>query len=326
MSNRMRPLPFAAPLLALLAPLAPLAIAAPAAATISGHVYVFGSGDPVAGAWVHVQAEPSPGVFSGADGSYSLPVSPVGSVLVTAALPYLESAPENYLIGSVYAIDGDTTADVYLDPLPSADQAGYQPAEYTICGSCHVDQAAAWETSHHAFTGNNVWVRDLFSGDGTPGGSAGYVFKATHDPGTPGFCATCHTPMADLTAPGGPGTLDLDDPSIPAYGRQGVTCVTCHQLARIDESQINALAHLGKAHYRFPEDQNGETYLYVWGPLDDVTFGGMRPSHSPLHRTSLLCASCHQYHNPSTDAPGQNTYEEWLASPFAQPGPGYRTC
>ncbi len=303
-----------------------LAAAPPARAAISGHVLESGSGNPVAGAWVHLQAEPVPAVFSGADGSFSLPVTPAGSVLVTAAVAYLESAPTNHLIGSAYAVNGDAAVEIFLELLPSGDQPGYQPAEYTLCAGCHVDQAAAWSTSRHAFTGDNVWVRDLFSGDGTAGGGAGYVFKETHDPGTPGFCATCHTPMADLTAPGGPGTLDLDDPTIPPYGRQGVTCVTCHQLAAIDATRLGALAHLGKAHYRFPTDPGGDSWQYVWGPLDDVTFGGMRPSYSPLHRTSLLCASCHQYDNPTTGAPGQNTYGEWLASPFAAPGPSYRTC
>lgn len=304
--------------------------AAPLAAAISGKVLVAGSGvpgTPIGGALVHLQAQAAPAVFSAADGSFTLPVSPAGVVVVTASIPYLGSAPENFLTGGAYAEDGDVAIEIRLERLPAADDPAYEPAEYTLCGGCHVDQAAAWETSRHAFTGDNVWVRDLFSGDGTPGGAAGYVFKATHDPGEPGFCATCHTPMADLKAPGGPGTLDLDDPSIPAYGRQGVTCVTCHQMTAVDEGAIDALAHLGKASYRFPEDpEGGETWSYVWGPLDDVTFGAMRASHSPLHRTSLLCASCHQYSNPSTGAPGQNTYGEWLASPFAQPGPGFRTC
>ena len=39
-----------------------------------------------------------------------------------------------------------------------------------------------------------------------------------------------------------------------------------------------------------------------------------------------MCASCHQYANPTTGAPGQNTYKEWLSSPYAQPGPDRRTC
>lgn len=52
----------------------------------------------------------------------------------------------------------------------------------------------------------------------------------------------------------------------------------------------------------------------------------MQNSYSPLHGDSKLCASCHQYKNPDSGAPGQDTYREWLASPYAQPGPGQRHC
>jgi hypothetical protein len=38
-----------------------------------------------------------------------------------------------------------------------------------------------------------------------------------------------------------------------------------------------------------------------------------------------VCAACHEYRAPS-GAPGQETYSEWLASPYAQPGPGFRSC
>lgn len=278
---------------------------------------------PIAGAWVHLQGEPAPGVFSGADGSFLLDVDPAGAVVVVASVPYAIGAPENFLVGGVYAVNGETAAEIRLARLPAADQPGHQPAPYTQCAACHPQQAADWEGSRHAYTASNAWVLDLFSGTGTPGGSAGYVFKATHDPEDNGFCAACHAPMADLLAG---GTLELDDPGIPDYGMQGVVCVACHQLADVDADHLDALHHLGKATYRFPASPDGDTSLFVWGPLDDVTFGGMRPSHSPLHRSSLLCASCHQYENPETGASGQSTYTEWLASPYAQPGPGHRTC
>ncbi len=304
-----------------------LALAAfPARADIGGRVLVSGSGvpgTPIAGAWVHLQGQPVPGTFTDANGDFSLPVSPAGSVVVTAAVPYFRGAAENFLTGGAFALNGQTDAEIRLEPLPSTDDPGYEPASYLVCSGCHNGQAADWQTSHHAFTASNAWVRDLFSGDGTPGGAAGYVFKNTHDPGDSGFCATCHAPMRDRELG---GNLMLDDPTLPAYGAEGVNCVTCHQMDSVDAGNLNALHHLGKATYRFPDSDGGDTYTFVWGPLDDVTFGGMRASHSTLHRQSLLCASCHQYANPSTGAPGQNTYGEWLASPFAQPGPGFRTC
>lgn len=310
-----------------LLPVAALALAAATArADISGHVLVEGSGvpgTPVPGAWVHLQGEPSPGVFAGAGGAFLLDVDPAGAVMVTASLPYSKGAPENFLIGGTYAVNGETGVEIRLVPLPAADQAGYEPPTFGVCAGCHTQQAADWQSSRHAFTASNAWVLDLHSGSGTPGGGAGYVFTATHDPGETGFCATCHAPLADLAAG---GTLQLDDPAMPIYGQEGVVCLACHQLSDVDATHLDALHFRGKASYRFPADPDGETHLFVWGPLDDVTFGGMRPSHSPLHRSSLLCASCHQYKNPDTGASGQNTYGEWLASPFAAAGPGFRTC
>lgn len=303
--------------------------AAAAAADISGFVRVDGSGDPgtpIAGAYVHFQADlVTPGAFSGADGSFTIVAAPLGQVMVTAAIPYLRSAPENFLIGGATAVDGDTGVDIRLEPLPATDDPNYVPADISECGACHFERYTQWATSHHAYTAQNQWVLDLFSGTGTPGGMAGYVFKNTHDPGETGFCATCHAPMQDIQDPR-PQGVPLDEVT-QTNGQQGVICVACHQMDSIDESHINALGYRGKATYRFPQAGQGEsTSQFVWGPMSDVTFNLMRPSHSPLHETSQLCASCHQYHNPFTDAPGQNTFLEWQASPYAVPGPEFAAC
>ena len=303
--------------------------AGPAAADISGFVRVEGSGDPgtpVGGAFVHFQADLiTPGTFSAADGSFTLVANPVGLVFVTASIPYLRSAPENFLIGGTPTVDGTTDLDIRLARLPIADDPSYVPPDVSECGSCHFERYSQWTTSHHAYTAQNRWVLDLFSGTGTPGGGAGYVFKNSHDPGETGFCATCHAPMQDIQDPN-PEGVPLDEATAP-NGAQGVICVACHQLDAIDDSNLNALHHRGKASYRFPQAGEGEsTSQFVWGPMNDVTFSLMRPSYSPLHTQSRLCASCHQYHSPTTDAPGQNTFLEWQASPYGTPGPLYETC
>lgn len=303
--------------------------ALPAAADISGFVLVAGSGSPgtpIGGAWVHLQADlASPGTFSGADGSFTLAVDPAGQVVVAASIPYLRSAPTNFLIGGEFAMNGDSGVEIRMEILPVADNPAYVPAEVTDCGACHFERYSQWTTSHHAYTAQNQWVLDLFSGTGTPGGMAGYVFKNTHDAGETGFCATCHASMQDIGDPR-PEGVPLDEVDEP-YGQQGVTCVTCHQMDSVDEGNINALHHRGKATYRFPQGGQGvETLQFVWGPMNDVTFEFMKASHSTLHTESRICASCHQYHNPATDAPGQNTYLEWQSSPFAVPGPAFRNC
>ena len=301
----------------------------PVAADISGFVTVAGSGSPgtpIAGAYVHFQADlVTPGDFSAADGSFTIVANPVGQVVVAAAIPYLRSASENFIIGGQYAVDGETGVDIRMAVLSASDNPAYVPADVSECGGCHFERYTQWSTSHHAYTAQNKWVLDLFSGTGTPGGGAGYVFVNTHDPGETGFCATCHAPMQDLRDPR-PEGVPLDE-ATELYGEQGVLCVACHQMDSIDATQINALGHRGKATYRFPQPGQGETTAqFVWGPMDDVTFDLMRPSFSTLHGSSELCAACHQYHNPFTDAPGQNTYLEWQASPYGAPGPNQRTC
>ena len=145
------------------------------------------------------------------------------------------------------------------------------------------------------------------------------MFRDTHDPGDTGFCATCHTPLADAQNPGGEF---LNEVTL-AGGLDGVNCLACHQMAEVNDN-TDALHHLGNTLYRFPEDPS--TSLWVWGPLDDVSFNVMRASYQPGFSDSKFCASCHQYNNPDTGAPGQTTYEEWLASPFAVPGENFRRC
>lgn len=310
---------------ALLAPVALAFILAPATARgdISGFVRVKGSGTPgtpIAGARVHIVADSSVVAVSGVDGSFTLAVSPIGLVELAASVPYSRAAAVSYLIDNTFANDGDTAVDIRLEILPTADDPSYTPPSAGYCGGCHASVFPLWESSNHANTASNPWVLDLFAGSGTPGGGAGYVFRDTHDAGETGFCATCHAPMADVFDP---GHTMLDE--VAGTALEGVNCVSCHQMDSVDEGNLDALHFLGKSTYRFP-DGTGATANYVWGPLDDVTFNGMKVSHSTLHKTSLVCAACHQYTNPDTGAPGQNTYREWAASQFAVPGPGQRTC
>ena len=296
---------------------------APADAVISGRVVDTDTETPIAGALVRVQATDGPTATSNANGEFTLNVEPVGGVNIGAALTYRHDQPLNYLTNIAFAVNGQTDVEVRLSKLPVAQNPNYAPPNATLCGACHSDHHTQWLTSRHAGAARNEWVLDLFAGTGTPGGSAGYVFKNTHDPGETGFCASCHAPMQDVFTP---GQLAYDQISTQP-GRDGVSCLGCHQQAHVNSNVINGIAHVnGKVSYRFPDDPDYVTGLYVFGNLPDVENGTMRNSFSPLFGQSLICAGCHQYHRPDNGAPGQNTYLEWLASPFAQPGPNFRTC
>lgn len=307
-----------------------VSLGAPSEAAISGRVIVAGSGlpgTPIAGARVHIQADiTSPVVTTAANGTFVLPVSPAGEVTVTAAVPYDVDAAVNYNTGGETAEDGDLGVVIALEAIPLADNANYTPIKAAVpggCGDCHSEQLDQWSMSAHARAGTDVWVRDLYSGDGTAGGGAGYVFTEVN-PGQTGYCATCHTPVAEAHAP---GTVFFDQVTGTAE-LEGVTCTACHQLDHVDATNLRALHLVGKASFRFPLAGVGgsATHEYVWGPLDDVTYPFMKAAHAPLFTSSLMCASCHEYDNPTTGAPGQHTYSEWAASSYAIAGSGFRSC
>lgn len=297
---------------------------------ITGRVADADTGAAIAGARVHEQAVPAAlVVVTGLDGRFELPV-PAGAtnVPVAVALRYDPDALANYRTEVVTASDGDDVA-VALEPIPEIENLEYQPVVSTDgCRNCHADHWNEWQQSNHSGAAVNALVRDLYSGDGTGDGTGpsaeGYVFTALHDAADTGLCAVCHAPNE---RPGSPGDVKFDEVAT-APGLDGVTCTSCHQLHRITDD-VQAIHLLGNAEFRFPLSFRGNsaaTDEHVWGPLDDIGFDRMRAAYAPVFSSSKLCASCHQYVNPSTGAPGQETYEEWQGSPAAAAGIQCQDC
>ncbi|NBB93131.1 MAG: hypothetical protein GVY32_08190 [Gammaproteobacteria bacterium] len=299
---------------------------------ITGTVLDAETGQPVPGARVRQQARPdlefdTTNLF----GRFVLPV-PAGAtgVPVAAARVYDAELSVNYETEVVFADEGDDIV-IELRRIPEADNTAYLPiagAPPDGCGLCHTEQYAQWQESNHSRAAVNVRLRDLYSGDGTGDGSGpegdGYVFTELHDPEDTGFCATCHSPNEN---PADPGSVKYSEVS-SAAGLEGVTCTSCHQLHTVNEN-VDAIHLLGNAEFRFPlaiEGSDAVTHQHVWGPLDDVGFSQMRAAYQPLFSSSRLCASCHEYVNPDTGAPGQETFSEWQGSPAAAAGQQCQDC
>ncbi len=166
------------------------------------------------------------------------------------------------------------------------------------CGTCHPAQYADWRTSAHAASTG-------------PGVAGQLVDMLEREPATALGCLSCHAPLAEQA----PLVRDADGFRLnPAYDasllRAGLVCAACHV----------------RAHERFGP------------PRRDGAPGGREARHALPHngvtRTpafvrSEFCRSCHQF---DADAPRLNgkpledTYEEWLASPFARQGVQCQDC
>lgn len=306
-----------------------LVFAGPSALTQVTGVVQTSAATPIAGAVVRWPAfSLIPEVRSAADGSFSIVAPGSGSHELTAALRYDQDRPDRYEIRRQQVnVDnnGQGTVVIVLERVPGQDNQSYLPIKAARpggCGDCHGEYLAQWQQSRHSGAALSPWVHDLHNGGGTPGGTAGYVYRDLHDDGETGVCAVCHVPNQN---PRAAGSVQLNE-AIGASPLEGVNCASCHQLADFNEN-LQAIHLLGDGALFFPGATGSPgTHSRVWGPLPDSAAPGMNTMYKPELGESHFCASCHEYVNPDTGAPGQQTYSEWAASTFAQPGQGFRSC
>jgi hypothetical protein len=173
---------------------------------------------------------------------------------------------------------------------------------------------------------------------------------ANHDaPGVGEFCLRCHVPDGWLAgrseAPGGSpdgcglvGNLDERD-----HDFEGVGCHLCHRMMVNSSPPPGQLPNFLENGQWWLDDTNcggiGEPCRR--GPYDYP--GGVPPppphafAHSPYHRSSEQCGTCHNVTSPThnliiggVDAgipfPIERTYQEWLFSNFSPAGPTPLSC
>lgn len=168
------------------------------------------------------------------------------------------------------------------------------------CAECHPQHVAEWSISPHAYAARDpVFHAMVRMGQNQTKGKLGQ------------FCIQCHSPpaLALGTAPvysDETGTFRQDTDRIPPLEREGVSCDVCHSITEVIQP-VNARAVL---------TPNGVRRATIQDPVEN----SKHPSaYSPLHKESLLCGMCHAVTNPK-QAKIEETFTEWQASSFAQPG------
>ena len=181
---------------------------------------------------------------------------------------------------------GRTAGDYWNTPIPLQKPS---PPAPEACADCHPDKYADWSGSRHA---------RAFS----PGLLGQIVHYAAADAAA---CLACHAPLADQQEPLFQADLETlaanpDRHRPDLLARHGVSCAACHLRGGV----LNAPS---------------ATSTLTGTPVHE------RVRIEPLMRDSRFCAACHQFDQDSAvnGKPLQDTYREWLDSPYPEQG---RTC
>jgi hypothetical protein len=295
-------------------------------ATIAGRVVDDRTGEGIADAEVRVQASLTDATTTAADGSFTLRTSLLeGEAVFVAAGALGPDGRPAYINERLSVLVGDAGVSLRLRPAAMGDDASYEFTSPEECRVCHPAIYDYWADSPHRNAAKNTWLRDMYDGSGTEGGGAGFTYKGAH-PTLNGDCAECHAPMDAAKNPGDNTDLSSLTPFAADYG---VSCDVCHKTYEITDIRLPGVQGMRMAR------ESRET---IFGPLPDAApnFPGiMRASWSALHTTSRMCAACHEDNNDHDfdldyldegSVPSEQTYTEWLASPYAVPGENYRTC
>lgn len=189
----------------------------------------------------------------------------------------------------------------WVDPLPpqGTPPAAFSPLEASLspqaCGTCHAAQLAEWQTSLHSKTMGP--------------GLRWQLILMNQDQGN--RCLRCHAPLAEQKAL---VAMELGWPNAPIQpppdyvdtdlAHQGLVCAACHV----------------RGHQRFGPPPRGAV-------TDQGPHGGFTVSKA--FEDSRFCATCHQFPDDGPRTTGklnEDTYQQWLASPYAKDGPGKQTC
>lgn len=187
----------------------------------------------------------------------------------------------------------------------------FPSAEY--CGTCHQEAYSQWRQALHSNsfrtpfyrTSVNILIRDK---------TRGIAFSR--------HCDSCHNPIGVLS-----GALTEDSKVDRAkFDSDGLTCMTCHSVTKIDSTNGNAGVEMGIPAVMV--DENGNR---IPGQVSfaEILRHPERHSKAVMHdflHTPEFCAACHKANLPATLNDYKfirafTAYDEWQQSKFSQRNP-----
>lgn len=177
-----------------------------------------------------------------------------------------------------------------------AHASGAMLADVDACASCHLDVAAQWRTSAHAFASFNNPVYRV----------AVDRIRRERDPKTSRFCGGCHD-VALLVD----GAMDAEIVPTDLRAHAGISCATCHSIASA-RSDGNGSYDLDASLIATPDEAS---------PASRAAHRE-RVGRAAL-RTAAMCSACHKaFLDPDTGNAahliGQDDATPWARSPYAK--------
>ena len=285
--------------------------------SISGSVRL-ADGRAVSGAWVRVRATDNL-TYTTSDGRFTLIGLTSGAGMEVAAWAsggyYITSQVITPPVSGItltlrpYHTE-DNPAYAWLDPTPN-------PSVTLQCGNCHTPILPQWQANAHGRAVSNSRFFSLFNGtDITGTNTISPGFKLDF-PNVAGNCANCHAPG---TAANAPFTTDMN--AVRDSVTAGIHCDFCHKVGGVYLNPVTRAPYAnvpGVLSLRLLRPPAGEQIFF--GPYDDVKDPD---TFLPEMTQSAYCATCHSFTFWGTRI--YQSYNEWLASPYAVEGVQCQSC
>jgi Tfp pilus assembly protein PilF len=214
------------------------------------------------------------------------------------------AAKYNYRFGKEFPfVPSNATTDTgeFLDPktFPTAD----------YCGHCHQESHKQWRASAHS---NANRVPYYLTNVALLNDSKGIEYSR--------HCEGCHDPIALVS-----GALTQAGPKKRPYDQDGVTCMVCHSIQKVDTRGTGSYV-MGVPAVLVDEDGKPITRKVSDGEILAHLDRHSKAVMKDFYRTSEFCASCHKAALPHTlnDYKWQRAiflYDEWQNSSFAKQSP-----
>ena len=227
------------------------------------------------------------------------------AVLFVAAAGLCEAQPYSFPFGKgLISAPGNAAIETndFIEP------GAFPKAEY--CGRCHQEAYAQWREALHSNSFRTPFYRTSVN-----------ILLRTRGIEFTRHCDSCHNPIGVLS-----GALDPNSKVDRSFDADGLTCMTCHSVQRVQATIGNGGFVMGVPAVMV--DENGKR---IPGEVPDEEIKAYPERHAKAVMQDILkqpefCASCHKANLP----PSLNdykwlraftAYDEWQNSKFSKRNP-----